>query len=114
MTTSVVVQVPKSIAAYHWMLHDFFKGMIMKLAKNSHKDTPTKETLPKIMDLLREEIREFEEQLAEDKFNENSLIELMDQANFSFLAYVALRMEGVKHGDKENPDRNGRGGLPVA
>jgi len=97
MSSAIVVQIPSSLRGYHSFLHDFFAGMIMKLAKNSHKDTPTKETLPKIMDLLREEIREFEEQLAEDKFNENSLIELMDQANFSFLAYVALRMEGVKH-----------------
>jgi hypothetical protein len=49
------------------------------------------------MDLLVEEIVEFENQLEEDKFNENSLVELMDQANFSFLAYVALRRQGVKH-----------------
>jgi hypothetical protein len=82
---------------------DFFDGMMKKLDKNSHKDTPTKETLPKIMDLLREEIKEFEEQLYKDRFDENSLIELMDQANFSFLAYVALRMEGVKHEAPSDP-----------
>jgi hypothetical protein len=108
MSTRIVVQVPQSLSAYHSLLHDFFEGMIMKLAKNSHKDTPTKESLPKIMDLLREEIREFEEQLAEDRFNENSLIELMDQANFAFLAYVALRMEGVKH-EAPSSAKSGRG-----
>jgi len=72
----------------------------MKLDKNSWKETPTKQTLHAIMDLLVEEIIEFEKQIAEDRFNENSLIELADQANFSFLAYVALRLEGVQHEDK--------------
>ena len=67
------------------------------MRKNSHKETPTVASLETIMDLLVEEISEFEEQVAKDKFDENSLIELMDQANFSFLAYVALRMQGVEH-----------------
>jgi hypothetical protein len=75
--------------------------MIAKLDKNSWKQTPTVNSLPEIMDLLREEIFEFENQMADDKFNENSLIELMDQANFSFLAYVALRLQGVQH--ESNP-----------
>src|SRR4249920_3662780 len=100
MPTNILVQIPDSIKQYRWFLQDFVKGMITKLDKNSHNNTPTVETLPKIMDLLREEIKEFEEQLAENKFDENSLIELMDQANFSFLAYVALRLQGVKHGPK--------------
>jgi hypothetical protein len=72
--------------------------MIKKLDKNSWKSTPTVESLPRIMDLLIEEIIEFEDQIILDKFDENSLIELMDQANFSFLAYVALRLQGVEHG----------------
>jgi AICAR transformylase/IMP cyclohydrolase PurH len=100
MPISVFIQVPDSIAQYREHLHEFFMGMILKLDKNSHKETPTKETIPKIMDLLRMEIAEFEEQMDKDKFDENSLIELMDQANFSFLAYVALRMQGVEHGPK--------------
>jgi len=98
----IMLDVPNSLEPWHALLADFFHGMILKLDKNSHKDTPTKETLPKIMDLLREEIKEFEEQLYKDRFDENSLIELMDQANFSFLAYVALRMEGVKHETTSN------------
>ena len=97
MPTNILIQIPDSIRPYHGFLLDFFNGMIKKLDKNSHKDTPTKASLEEIMDLLLEEINEFENQLYADKFNENSLIELMDQANFSFLAYVALRNEGVKH-----------------
>jgi hypothetical protein len=97
MPTNILVQVPDSLRDWHPLLLDFFAGMIKKLDKNSHKDTPTIESLPRIMDLLVEEIVEFENQLEEDKFNENSLVELMDQANFSFLAYVALRRQGVKH-----------------
>jgi hypothetical protein len=98
MPVNIIIQVPESIDKYRPMLLDFFNMMLMKLDKNSHKDTPTMETLPKIMDLLLDEIIEFEEQIGKDKFNENSLVELADQANFSFLAYVALRTQGVEHG----------------
>jgi len=97
MPTNIIIQVPNSLRPYHSLLHEFFRTMIVKLDKNSYKETPTKQTLHAIMDLLVEEIIEFEKQVHEDKFNENSLIELADQANFSFLAYVALRLEGVKH-----------------
>jgi hypothetical protein len=104
MTVMITIEVPDSIKVWAPFLLKFFQGMMMKLDKNSHKKTPTLESLPRIMDLLRGEIKEFEDQWEMDKFDENSLIELMDQANFSFLAYVALRMEGVEHGNKEgNP-----------
>jgi hypothetical protein len=93
MTASITVQVPDSINNWTPLLATFFTGMIAKLDKNAHKDTPTKESLPGIMDLLLEEISEFEEQIRADRFNDNSYVELMDQANFAFLAYVALRME---------------------
>ena len=109
MPTNILVQVPDSLREYHDYLHHFFLGMIYKLDKNSHKKTPTTADLPQIMDLLRGEIKEFEDQLATDKFDENSLIELMDQANFAFLAYAALRMQGVKHGgnSKSHPQSEG-------
>ena len=96
----MIINVPPSIAKYEDLLFDFFTGMMMKLDKNSHKETPTVESLESIMNLLLEEIIEFEDQVFKDKYNQNSLIELMDQANFSFLAYVALRLQGVKHGPK--------------
>lgn len=91
----ITVRVPKEIEKYSPFLEDFFDGMIFKLFKNSHKDTPSKESLNNIMILLLKEIVEFIEQVEQDRTNENSLIELMDQANFSFLAYVALRMEAM-------------------
>jgi hypothetical protein len=71
--------------------------MIHKLDINSFKDTPTVKSIPQILDNLQEEIIEFEEQMALNKFDENTLIELMDTANFAYLAYVALRLQGVEH-----------------
>jgi len=107
MPTNILVQVPDSLRDWHPLLLDFFRGMIKKLDKNSHKKTPTVSSLPEIMDLLELEIDEFEEQINTNKFDENSLIELMDQANFSFLAYVALRSQGVEHGNKESDSKSG-------
>ena len=98
MTVFITLGVPEKIEQFSHLLQCFFEGMIVKLDKNSHKETPTVASLGDIMDLLIEEIVEFEDQLALDKFDENSLIELMDQANFAFLAYVALRRDGVQHG----------------
>ena len=99
MQTTIQIDVPESIRKFSPQLFEFFTLMLMKLDKNSHKDTPNKESLPRIMELLADEIIEFEEQLKEDKFDRNSLLELADQANFSFLAYVALRKDGVGNGD---------------
>ena len=100
MPVNILVQVPDSIKAWQPFLLRFFEGMIAKLDKNSWKQTPQLESLPRIMELLMLEIDEFNEQIDTDKFDENSLTELMDQANFAFLAYVALRMEGVEHASK--------------
>ena len=100
MPVNILVQVPDSIKTWQPLLLKFFEGMIAKLDKNSYKQTPQLESLPRIMELLQDEIDEFMEQIDMDKFDENSLIELMDQANFAFLAYVALRMEGVEHAPK--------------
>jgi hypothetical protein len=101
MATNILIQVPNSLFKYHTPLRYFFEGMIKKLEKNSHKDTPTIKSIPEIVENLREEIIEFEEQLGIDKFNQNTLIELMDAANFAFLAYIALRMQGVSHDPKD-------------
>ena len=114
MATSVVVQIPNSLFPFHTHLKYFFEGMVMKLALNAHKTTPTTKDIPEIIENLREEVIEFEEQLALNKFDENTLIELMDAANFAFLAYVALRMQGVNHVHsplqaRSNPDAGGSG-----
>jgi hypothetical protein len=93
----LLLHVPNSIAKYGEHLMWFFEGMLIKLDKNSHKTTPTSKDIPAIIEDLREEVIEFEEQLALNKFDENTLIELMDAANFAFLAYVALRLQGVEH-----------------
>lgn len=97
MPTNILLQVPDKLRQHHLHLYYFFKGMIDKLEKNAHKDTPNAKSVGLMMAKLREEIEEFEEQLADNKFDPNTLVELMDQANFSFLAYVYLRMGGVEH-----------------
>jgi len=70
--------------------------MVRKLSLNSHKTTPTRTDMRGIIDLLLGEVEELEQQLKEDKFDENSLAESYDCANFAFLAFVALRNDGVK------------------
>jgi hypothetical protein len=103
----IFIHVPDSLVEFTDTLADFFGGMLQKLDLNSHKQTPTTKDIPAIIENLLEEVIEFEEQLAKDKFDENTLIELMDAANFAFLAYVALRLQGVKHDTKSTlPVRN--------
>lgn len=92
----IKVEVPVELHEFEPFLQNFVEGMLRKLYKNRHKKTPTLNSLPEIMDLLELEIDEFEEQIGTNKFDSNSLMELCDQANFSFLAYVVLRREGVK------------------
>ena len=106
MSTNVVITIPNSLFQYHTHLKYFFEGMVRKLDKNSHKKTPTVENVPRIMELLIGEMTEFLDQFEQNKYDENSLIELMDQANFAFLAYVALRMQGVEHERIEIQDRS--------
>lgn len=89
------VNIPPTLAAYRHHLRDFFDMMVLKLHQNSHKNTPSTADIPRIVDLMRGEIREFEEQFAEDVNNPNSLLELCDSSNFAFLAFVALREQGV-------------------
>jgi len=96
---AMMIHIPNSLNRYNDYLESFFEGMMKKLDKNSHKETPTTKNIPEIIAHLRAEIIEFEEQFVLDKHDENSLIELMDVANFAFLAYVALRMQGVEHAE---------------
>jgi hypothetical protein len=96
---AMVIHIPNSLNQYNDYLEAFFEGMMKKLDKNSHKETPTTKNIPQIIEHLLEEVHEFEDQLSTDKFDENTLIELMDVANFAFLAYVALRMQGVEHAE---------------
>ena len=102
MPSHLLIQIPNSLSQHHNHLLGFFNGMIKKLDKNSHKTTPTIRDMDKIIELLQLEVMEFEEQLAINKFDRNSLIELMDVANFAFLAYVALIIQGVKDEEGSN------------
>jgi hypothetical protein len=109
MPIKIIVEIPDSIGPYHSLLQGFFEGMIMKLDKNSHKNTPAIKDIPAILECLADEVAEFEEQFLLDKYNFNTLVELMDAANYAFLAYVVLRNQGVKHEDAAsdyNPPRS--------
>jgi hypothetical protein len=100
MTVSITIIIPKSIEKYADDLQMFVSGMVKKLDKNSWKETPTLKSIPQIIDLLGEEVTEFEQQFYDDKYDENVLVELMDAANYAFLAYVALRLQGLGNGLK--------------
>lgn len=103
MPTNILVQIPDSLRDFHPQLLAFFQGMIKKLDKNCHKQTPTIKDIGKIIELLQDEVGEFEDQMLTDMYDRNSLIELMDVANFAFLAYVALIIQGVKDEEASNP-----------
>lgn len=91
--TSVKLQVPlpQSLVRFHALLEMFFAGMLHKLDINSYKQTPTLNTISEIIEKLEEEICEFEEQMFADPHDDNAMVELMDIANYAFLAYVAIR-----------------------
>lgn len=89
------INTPPTLQSYRNHLRDFVDLMVSKLHQNSHKTTPTKEDIPKIIEMLREELAEFEEQYYSDKHDPNVLTELCDASNFAFLAFVALRNQGV-------------------
>lgn len=94
--SQIAVPTPPSLSVYRDSLREFFAGMMRKLDKNSHKRTPETNDIPTIIELLQEEIKEFMEQFSANKYDVNSLIELFDVSNFAFLAFHALRNEGVK------------------
>lgn len=90
------LNLPPSLCEFRADLKEFFIGMTMKLDLNSHKDTPNRTQINTMIDLLLGELEEFKQQLSEDKFNNNSLLELCDTANYAFLMFYALRQDGVK------------------
>ena len=94
--TNIAVSIPPDLHVYRGHLRTFFEGMIRKLSINSHKSTPTKTDMNGIINLMLGEIEELKEQVSVDKFDENSLAEAYDCANYAFLAFVALRGDGVK------------------
>lgn len=103
-TDLVLTVVGKGVEKWSEYYKEFSDLMMEKLEKNSHKDTPTKGDLTQIMELLRGEIEEFEQQIYNDRFDRNSFLELADIANFAFIAYVAIRLQ--------EPDARMRRGLP--
>lgn len=95
MSRSIAVDVPEDVQKYTPHLQSFVAGMVQKLHRNAHKNTPNVTQIGDIVSLLKLEVAELEEQLNEEKFNSNSMFELYDVANFAFLTYLALRLDGV-------------------
>jgi hypothetical protein len=93
MNDFLIVEVPPTLEQHKYLLEKFVESMVLKLHKNSHKETPTIKTVPEIIDLMMLEVDEFEEQFFENKDDPNALLELADVANFAFLAYFALRTQ---------------------
>lgn len=94
--TNISVPIPPDLQNYRESLREFFAGMVRKLSLNSHKSTPSITDIHGIINLLLDEVEELREQLGQNKFDENSLAESFDCANFAFLAFVALRDDGVQ------------------
>ena len=107
MATNIVITIPNSLFKFHTHLKHFFDGMVYKLEVNSHKTTPTTADIPQIIDLMVGEIEEFAQQFNTDKTDPNVLVELQDAANFAFLAYVALKMQGHGNGN-QNRNKDGQ------
>jgi len=93
MANALNIKIDDKIAELREPLDEFIRAMTFKLIRNSHKQTPQKVELLSIIDRAREELAEFEAQVSLDKFDENSLLELADAANFCLLAYVVIRNE---------------------
>jgi len=100
--SNLVLPIPESLTIYRGHLKEFFAGMMLKLDVNSHKNTPEMDDVPEVINKLLEEVQEFRDQLLKDPSDENTLVELMDAANFSFLAYIAVKN---KYGTKSRKDR---------
>lgn len=87
----LTLHIPDSIKHYDNDLYRFFNAMLVKLDMNSHKRTPEVDDVPRIIERLRGEVTEFEEQFASDALDMNTLFELADAANFALLADIAIQ-----------------------
>ena len=94
--TAIMVPVPPTLNAHRGALREFFAGMVRKLDLNSHKDVPGRQDVEMLLAGALREIAEFLEQYHSDKFDENTLVETFDSANFIYLTYMALRNGGTK------------------
>jgi hypothetical protein len=92
---NITVPFYPTLDEYGTYYKEFITGMVLKLHKNSHKDTPNKTDIEGMIKLMEAEITELREQLSEDKYDTNSLMETFDVANFALLIFIALRREGV-------------------
>jgi hypothetical protein len=94
------LDLPPSLEMMEERLREFFQGMLFKLDKNSHKNTPEIKDIPGMVAMLLDELAEFNDQFRVAKDDPNTLIELFDVSNFAFLMFLALRNQG--HADWRN------------
>jgi hypothetical protein len=76
--------------------YQFNTLMKNKLARNAHKDAPTRESIEGMIQLMEKEIIELREQLIDDRKDPNALLEAVDIGNFALLIFIALRDTGTR------------------
>lgn len=92
----VIIRVPKDLEDYAEHIENLMTLCVAKLFVNAHKITPTVKEVEEMIRRLREELTELEDQLAENRFKGNALLEIADVVNFALLAYIGLRDEQMK------------------
>lgn len=95
MASLIQVPTPSCLDDMAADLEEFVKGMVAKLAKNAHKDTPTREDVPQFILLMQGEILELYKQYLENRYDPNFNKELHDIANFAFLTMLSVELRDV-------------------
>lgn len=93
----ITVDIPEDIAEYGSHLENLLRLCVTKLFVNAHKSTPDMNEAEEMIDRLREELKELEDQLVENRLKGNSLLEIADVVNFALLTYIAIRNEQMKY-----------------
>lgn len=90
------IEIPSILRSHESTLREFFDGMVFKLAVNAHKDQIDARSIPGLIDLMLDELREFKDEIGPDGTAEpNALQEAFDGANFWYLLFQFLRKNGV-------------------
>lgn len=93
----IEVEIPEDIAEYGPHIENLLRLCVSKLFVNAHKVTPDIKEADDMIVRLKEELKELEEQLAENRLKGNSLLEIADVVNFALLTYIAIRNEQMKY-----------------
>jgi predicted ribosome quality control (RQC) complex YloA/Tae2 family protein len=93
----IEIEIPDDIAEYGDHIKNLLGLCVTKLFVNAHKITPDIKEAEDMIDRLKEEVQELEDQLTENRLKGNSLLEIADVVNFALLTYIAIRNEQMKY-----------------